>query len=310
MRIIKPRSIVPPITANSLSQPSGDDPAVWASGTTYNLGDRVYVAGAYKIYECIVTTSLGGFSPEVSVTKASPKWLEIGYTNAYAMFDPLRSTTSKSTSGTIDFTFTQSSANNSIVLLGLVNVQTVRIICVEASTTYYDQTFELSNRDSGSWYDYFYNYLSYKNNIAIMDLPYTGTPMTIQVILTGAGSNLEIGSCIVGNYIQLGRTQLGILMDTLNFSTIDRDDFGNSVLVPRRNVPKLSLKTYLDKSEIPNAMFLRRDLNAVSVVWVALDSDISNYLYSDTIVFGIYRNYDLQLDNPIGTVLALELEEI
>lgn len=291
--------VIPPIILNSTNitstAPTSMDPAVWNSGSTYYQGNTVQVAGTVnKIYECIAVSVTAGYSPEVDVTKATPKWVEIGGTNKYAMFDGLRDTATVTTTGTgITVIATLSTVADSVSILRIRNITQVVIkgYSTYPTTVVYNKTYNTTNLV----------------NLIVTDLP-TSSNLTVEVIFTGTAP-ISIGTLVIGKYIYLGTLQQGAECISLNFSSIDRDTFGNPYMIKRRSVPKLQLKIFTEANNISNLLYYKSIIEAVSVVWVGLESQTTSKYYNALIMQGFFKEFSFEIDNPIGPMINLEIEE-
>lgn len=310
MRVIPPITITDSIlTSSSVVEPSSTDPAVWSAGVSYSLGSQVTVGGTiHKIYECIVTSITGGDAPNISLTRAVPKWIEVGATNKWAMFDLLRSTASTSDSD-INVILTLSTAIDSIAVLGTSGISSVRVIATSGVTTVYDKILSLSARNTLTWTGYFFSTILTRSTVIAFDLPSQYSNLVLNITALGSGTR-KVGALVVGKSSYIGKLMKGATIDALNFSTIDRDAFGNAVLVPRRSVPKTSQRLYIDKAKLTAIHKIRDQLDATPAVWSGLDDQYTNSYFSALVILGFYRTFAFQLDNPIGPTIDLELEEI
>jgi len=309
MRVIPPLTITDSVyTSCSVVEPSITDPAAWSISTHYVVGDRVSKLGTiHKIYECL-TAVTGGDSPEISVTRSIPKWIEVGATNKWAMFDLLRSTATTSSSD-ITIVLTPGRSVDSIAVLNLTNVSIIEVTAVSGVTTVFSQSIGLSTRNTTTWWEYFFSRITLRKDAITFALPSQYTDLVITIVLKGSGER-SVGAVVIGTSVYIGSLQRGAVIDALNFSTIERDMFGNAVLIPRRNVPKTSQKLYIDKSNLSTVVNVRRDLDAIPAVWSGLDDDYTNNYFTALLILGFYRSFTFELDNPIGPMVNIELEEV
>lgn len=307
MRVIPPIALGSGLALTSSDAPTAGDPAVWNSGTAYTVGATCSIASTHKIYYCLVAVT-GGDSPEISITRAIPKWLELSATNQYAMFDLLRNTqTTATTTMTVVTTLTQSV--DALALLNMSGITGVTINATSSGVPVYSNTIGLNNRNTYSWYSYFYGYFRTKAATIVFDLPTQYSNLVITVVFSGAGT-IGVGAIAIGTSQFIGSLQKGAVVDALNFSTIDRDTYGNANLIPRRNVPKTNQKLFIDKSQLDTLLLLRDTLDATTAVWSGLDDDYTNDYFDALLIMGFYRSWSFQIDNPIGPMVLLELEEV
>lgn len=315
--------VIPPITLNSTNitsdAPTALDPPEWSNAAAYVKGDRVKVTtgtpSLEKIYECIIDDPTSAFSPEIDVTRSVPKWVEIGPTNKYAMFDLLRGT--KTIAGTkpgndITITITPGQSVNSLACLGMDGVLEVYISAARVGTPgtiIYTNYFYLNLRFTNSWYTYFYGVFREKTACILFDLPSQYSDLVITVTFKGM-NYFEVGACVVGTFKDIGNVQTGASVDVLNFSTVDRDTYGNILLVPRRNVPKTVQTLYFDKSRLKEIIDTKNTLDAVPAVWSGLGDETQSPFFEALLILGFYRSFDFDISNPVGVYVDLELEEI
>ena len=107
----------------------------------------------------------------------------------------------------------------------------------------------------------------------------------------------------------MGEAETTAQSGALNFSTIARDAYGNSVLTRRRTVPKVSARLYSDKSLVNRLRDLRAATNAVPTLWSLLEDDTEDY-FEAGLILGIYKQFEIGLDHPDTAITTLELEEV
>jgi hypothetical protein len=173
----------------------------------------------------------------------------------------------------------------------------------------YTNYFNLNLRFTDSWYTYFYGTFREKTALILFDLPSEYTDLIITIVFHGHQA-FEIGACVVGTYADIGSVQNGASVDVLNFSSVDRDTYGNVQLISRRNVPKTIQKVYFNKNKLGTIISLKNDLDATPAVWSGLDDQIDDPYFDALLILGFYRRFDLDIDNPVGVFGSLELEEI
>ena len=69
----------------------GPTETAYNPATTYALGDTVYSAAAHRCYESLAAGNLGNPLPVLPETETT-KWIDVGPTNRWAMFDLSRNT--------------------------------------------------------------------------------------------------------------------------------------------------------------------------------------------------------------------------
>ena len=309
MRVIPPLTITNSmLTSSTITEPSVGEPPLWSVSTPYVIGNQVYVAGStHRIYECTANIT-GGNSPEIAYSLANTPWLEIAPTNKWAMFDLFRNTQTTSDSDML-IVLTPGISVDSIAVLGLSNVSSVNVTCLSSGLEVYNKVLSLSARSPKGWWDYFFSPLARNTAALAFDLPSQYSNLVIYVTIYGNDTR-GVGALVIGTSSYIGSVQRGATTEILNFSTIDRDEFGNAVLVPRRSIPKTNQKLYIDKSLIFPVHQIRDSLDAIPAVWSGLDDDYGNPYFNALVILGFYRTFSFEIDNPIGPMINLELEEI
>ena len=277
--------------------------AEWAVGTTYALGDIVKVVGtnSHKQYESLQAANLGKTPADEAAW-----WLDLGATNRWAMFDLLRNTQTEWASP-LTVVITPGVRVNSLALLGLV-ADSVTVSITSGGAIVYEYTQDLGTREVLDWYDYFFEPFSTAPSVVLFDLPpYTDAIVTVTI--TRAAGNVSCGSLVLGPYVYIGAVRYNAESDALNFSTVERNAFGDTLLIPRRTVPKTNQTILCKKSRVNKVRDLRDALNAAVAVWSGLD-DITDGYGEALLILGYYRRFTIDVAYPDDAVITLELEEI
>lgn len=277
----------------------------YSAGTTYALGDRVIVVGSdsHHAYESLQAGNVG-HTPASSPTY----WADLGPTNRWAMFDLLRNTQTDVPSP-LTVVISPGQRINSIGLVGLqATSATLTVTSVTGGGTVYTATQNLNLRETLGWYDYFFLPFDYQESMVLWDLP-AYSDAQIALTLTNTRGNVKCGGVVLGTFEYLGEAQYGADADTLNFSSVTRDDYGNSQLVPRRNVPKTAQTLLVEKSRVNRLRKIRDELNAAPALWSGLDDDTDGY-FEALFILGYYRRFSISAQHPTHAIVTLELEEI
>jgi hypothetical protein len=285
-----------------------NDYTPWNAATNYSVGDLVIRSTTHTIYECLIA-GVNVTPPEDTVDATVPRWAEVSSTNRWKLLDPYRSTPTTVTNS-LTFAVAPKIRIDSAALIGLTGTRYVGISMIRQTTgeVVYNQVFDLNYRTTIGWYDYYFDPLATAPGMVTFDLPpYTDGILVVSLV----GSNeITCGGCVFGMSKNLGITQRGATNDVLNFSTVNRDIFGNAEMVRRRNVPKTNQTVYADKSLLSQIIKVREDLNAVPALWCGLDNSQADAYFDALLILGFYRTFSINIDNPIGVIINLELEEL
>lgn len=157
-------------------------------------------------------------------------------------------------------------------------------------------------------YDYAFEPFSTQPSLAYFDIsPYSDIIFTVTI--SSLSGNIKVGSIIVGSNTYLGEVVTGARGDALNFSTIDRDIYGNATLVPRRSVPKITANLVVESWRVNKIRDVRTSLNAVPALYCGQENGQSNW-FDTLLVMGVYKTFDITADSSSRASITLEVEEI
>lgn len=287
------------ITGTGLIYTTVTDPnALWNSGTTYALGNKVRYSN--KVWESTQATNLN----HIPTSGVAVWWLELGADNMHAAFDGIVGTES---SATTQMTF--------VLKLGAIN--SAALINVDAATsrlTLFDPTEGLVYSSSQGlaisnivdWYDYFYD----PSIVERTQIVYTGVPSYSNSVITlrldtSTGDLATIGQALFGILNSLGGTQYGASSGITDYSIKETDDFGNISFVVRAFSKKLSAQVFVDNNQLNKAQNLLISLRAKPSVWIASE----DARFEETLViYGYYRDFNTVISYPSYSLCSLEIE--
>lgn len=299
MQLIKPVVVTDSVlTATNIPE---TDYAVWNSGTSYVVGDRVISTVTHRIYEALVDNS--NVDPTGTPTDP-PKWLDIGATNRWKAFDqkisdPVTNTTS------IEYTLSSLSSNvTAVALFGLKGAEANVTVTEPTGTEVYNQTVTLQdNTNIIDWFTYFFEEQVSQEEALFLDIPpYIGSSVEVSVT-SPSGTAVEMGQLVAGLLSEVGATTYGTSISIEDYSRKEVDAFGNFVVVERDFA---QLVDFDIQFETQNARKIQRTLaeyRATPIVY--LGSEDTSY---GTTVYGFYRRFDLTLEGPSLSFGAIEVE--
>lgn len=297
LRVVTPLTITNSVL--SATDVTEADYSAWSSGTTYALGDRVISTTTHKIYE-----SLQGSNTNHDPTNSanSAWWIEVSPTNRWKLFDTSNSTqTAKSTS--MYYELLPAVACTSLAALNLTDATEIRIRVTDPTDgLVYDETSSLiAPITESSWWVYFFESIQYQNNLVDFGLP-SYPSATIRVDISG-NSGLAVGVLLIGSPIEIGiATEAGAGFGIQDYSRIETNDFGDTVLVQRLYAKRASISTKVATSKV-NAMFaVLTELRATPALWVAYD------VLDPLVIFGFYKQFDATVSYADYTDLNIEIQ--
>lgn len=273
---------------------------ITTSGT--QSGTHTATASIHKSYQGLIASNTGN-PPAID---DGSKWLYLGPSNAWALFDLYRKSVSWAASP-YSVKVTPKERVGSVFLGGLV-ADSVTINVWVGGIIVHTEVRNLSTRKSLNYTDFFFKKFRLKTSVQVIDLPLYSSA-SIEVVATRASGLVGIGEYVVGNPVYLGKTQYGVSIKTRNFTKFDRNFDGTpQAPVRRRNVPTVAPDIVFDKENTSILTDLRDDLNGVVAVWSNLDDEDHPY-FEPLLILGIATTFDINLARPNEGVLSAVFEE-
>jgi len=270
----------------------------WSAGT-YNLGDRAVEAN--RVYEVVAGPGTTD-QPSVGAAADPPTWVLLGWSNQYRMFrDGRDSLSSQLDNISVDLEF--GVVVTTVGALGLLGTEAVLTMTDPVEGMVYTETVSLIDIGVSDWWEYFF--LPYdQRDTAIFDgIPsYSNATISIDVTAATAQDTAAVGRIVAGVERELGVTNYGTAVSILDYSTKERDGFGNLTLVPRRTV---RLVDYDVTVSSPRVDFVVRQLEQISAIPALF---VGDELYSSSVTFGVYRDFSQGITTPSISDLTIQVE--
>jgi hypothetical protein len=260
----------PVVMTNSVlvaSNVAQNDAAEWAGATSYPIGARVMKAATHRIYESLVGTNAGN-----DPAGPSGKWLDVGPTNRWAMFDQALGT-STSAAGSIVVTLDAGTAG-AVALLD-VSAATVRV-----QANGYDRTLAAS---AGA--------------ITLLDLPAAGQ---VTVTIAGPGT-VSVGTLLIGRVVSLGITEASPTAGITDFSKKTVDDFGDVAIVERAWSKKMAAKALIRTDAIDVVANRIAAVRARPSLWIGQAG------IDALTVYGFFKDFSIEVGETLSK-LSLSIE--
>ena len=276
------------------------DYAAYNAGTTYALGTRViYVAaGIHWVIESLQNGNVG-HTPTGLTTDTW--WLKVSSTNRWKMFDQsVQSQTSNADAITVSLL-----ANDRINAVAMLNINasTARIKMTDAvDGIVYDQTYSLiSDSAITDWYAYFFEPIVRLTDLTVTNLPpYSNS--TIDITLGSAGETVYCGGLIMGLQRDIGATQYGLSTGITDYSVKQQDAFGNYSILERSFRKRADVTLFVENTFIDQLQIFLSSLRAIPSVYIGTDQ------YTNTIIYGFYKDFNINVAYLNHSVCTLELE--
>ncbi len=299
MRVIKP-IVIGEAQLVSSNVPETDYPA-WAAATAYTKGQRVILA--HVVYEALVDVPAGVKPGEEVVTAEAPaKWLEVGATNRWRMFDnKVESLTTNP--GSVEVTIRPGAVVNSLALFNLKGRSVTVSMVDPLEGEVYRKEVSLVDAGVTNWYDWFFEPIGVRTDLVVLDMPAYGSANLVITVDAGA-EQAAVGHVVIGSRQQIGTALYGTSVGINDYSRKTTDEFGNTVVVRRSYSNRAEFDVSLDTAAVTRVHRLLADLRATPVVWIGEET------YEATILFGYYRDFSIVFSGPSVSDCSITVEAI
>ena len=284
--------------------------------TGFSAGVKYYVSGATaNTFKLTASRAVGaaeigatGTQAGVHTAKASStspatateKWVDLGATNKFAMFDEKWGTQSTATSS-LTVTLTPGTPIDSIALLNLIG-SLVSVTCTLAGSTIYSKTIALQT-DVGvyDWKTYFLAPIVSEDDVVCTDLlPYANQVITITI--TGSGT-VAIGNVAMGSLVGIGGLDYSPKIGIVDYSKKDTDAYGNVTVTKRAYAKRFSGRLKVPNTFVDQLAGILASLRSTPVIWIGAGSK-----YSSLIVWGFYKDFEIDLAYPNWSFCSITIE--
>ncbi len=306
-----------------------NDHAEWSAASTYATGARVIRTTTHRIYQAVadITGNASNAAPEADKTR----WVEIGPTNRWAMFDQRISTRSVGTGAGLSVQI-QPGRCNGVALMDMVNIPeyTLKVRWPATNGVLKDETSEyaygitlrtvftatevvltysvnLRTRNVNSWKEYFLEPYAIKSDSFIGFASRADATITLTVPAAVVGDPVpEIGAFMLGNYIEVGTTGRDVNASAESYTLINTDDWGISTIVERDYIKRVSYPVLVPNYGLNRAFSTMAELQSKPAVFVGSD----DFRYTSFTVYGVVENFNVGVDNGIYSILNVTVKGI
>lgn len=292
MKMIRPVTVTDAVLTSNV--PETDGPA-YSIAATYALGTVVIDPILHLKYESLVANNLG------NLLSNPAKWLALGATNRWRMFDKAGGTLTTQASP-IDVTIMAPARIDGLALFGLDAQQVqVTITSVDYGVLYDRTTILRSESGITNWFSYFSEEVVFSTDLVLTDLPLTSN-VAIRVQVTKPVGSVSVGTMVVGQLRDLGASLYGVKAGIADYSRKTTDDFGNTSLVERDYAKRSTFTVALPAGQSDALFALLSKYRATPVVWVGTD------IYALSWIYGWARDWSVGLTQPSHSYLSIEIE--
>jgi chitodextrinase len=294
MKLIRPTTLTDAMLSSSTA-PENDHP-VWVAGTAYAVGARVILTATHRRYEALAGST--GISPSSDPTK----WLDIGPTNRWAMFDA-RVGTATTRAGSLEVTLAPS-ATDGVALID-TDAETATVKLTVSGTQLYSRTqsFNAGGTAIDSWFAWFFEPLGKKSSMLFLDIPvYETGVLTVTMARDNPADLVSCGTLLVGRQFDIGDTDHGVDLGIIDYSRKETDQFGVTSVVERAFAKRMTARVVMQTSAIDDVHRTLAAIRATPVLWIGSEG------FESLTVFGFYKEFSIDLAYPTVSYCSLTIE--
>ena len=255
----------------------------WSAATAYTVGQRCILVATHKQYECLVANT--NYIPSANLAGAAPKWLLVGATNKWSMFDEVWGSQT-SIASPLTVCLTPGVVVDSLILM---NFSASRIT-VTMNTSAWGLVYEKTV------------YPAYATDYAFTDLPaFAGATLTVNIECSWGPA--KCGKLAIGTKAELGEAQYGATAGITDYSTKNVDTFGNATIVRRKYAKRLTVKLVVANTDVDRIFYYLAAYRSYPLVWIGADN-----LYGALIVYGYYRDFEVDVAYAKESYCSLTIE--
>ena len=294
MKLIRPTTITDAMLTSSTA-PENDYTA-WAAGTAYVTGNRVILASTHRRYEALAAST--GVNPSTDPTK----WLDLGPTNRWAMFDARVGT---ATTRTASLQAVLAPGAIDAVALIDTDAESATVTLTADGVTNYTQTqtFNIGGVAIDNWFSWFFEPIGRRTTLLFLDVPvYANGVVTVTIARDNPADTVSCGTLLVGRQLSLGDTEHGADIGIIDYSRKETDQFGVISVVERAFAKRMTARVVMATESVDVIHRALASLRATPVLWIGSES------FESLTVYGFYKEFSIDLAYPTVSYCSLTIE--
>lgn len=280
-----------------------DDYPAWNATTNYIIGQRVMraVDGVHLNFEALAA-GVDAALPEVSAKSETPRWLSLGATNRWAMFDDAIGTATVA-DDMIDVSLLARGAG-ALVLMELQG-RSVRIERELDGRNIYESDISLDDTPISGFYDWFFEPFRQRTSVVVSDLPGAVYGGSLRVLIEGT-AGVACGVCRTGVARYYGDLSMGVEFGVEDYSIKARDRWGRYSVKEGAYSQVVKCRIASEPEEFNETVRKLAALRARLAYYELTDMDRLITLN----VLGYYKDFRLNIDEHTLYYVTLELESL
>jgi hypothetical protein len=262
----------------------------------YAVGARVILTANHRRYEALAAST--GVNPASDPTK----WLDIGPTNRWAMFDD-RVGTATVQAGSVQVVLSPG-ATDGVALID-TDAESATVSLTVSGTQLYSKTqsFNAGGNAIDSWFAWFFEPLGKKSSMLFLDIPvYETGVLTVSMTRDNPADLVSCGTLLVGRQFDIGDTEHGVDLGIIDYSRKETDQFGVTSVVERAFAKRMTARVVMQTSAIDDVHRTLAAIRATPVLWIGSES------FESLTVFGFYKEFSIDLAYPTVSYCSLTIE--
>lgn len=277
------------------------DYAVYDPTHTYASGDFCISLTTHRVYQSLQSANTGQ-DPTLATTSVSTWWLDYSSTNRWSLFDNyVASQTTNPGSIVISLDFSQCDT----VALFDISASTVEINVQDSNgNVLYDEVIQMLYDDYVDWAGIFFNNPELQGKV-YRNLPlFYGTILTITV--SAPGGTAACGQVLIGRGRFIGTNQYGFTEGILDFSTKNRNTFGQSYLHQGDYADTSTFNLWILDNVRPQIKNFLTSVRATPCAWYLDNTDV--FTEEDLLLFAFYEDFKITVQYDTVAVCAMTLQ--
>lgn len=297
MKVIQPVALTDAQLISSTAAEPGTGEAAWVAATAYTLGTVVVRATTHRRYRNVLAGTDAAL-PELAPTR----WLDIGPTNRWAMFDNAVGTrTAQASPLTVVMApgFT-----GGLALLELSGAQAqITMKAAAGGTVVYSKTVSLDGSVVTDVFDWMFGDFVQLTDLVLTDLPESYAIPELTVSITGTGV-VSCGVCKSGRVQKIDQTLAGPTVGIVDYSVKERDEFGAYRVVELSYSKRASVKLLTQKSRFNTIFRALAAMRATPCIYVLTEAPG----FEPLLIYGFYKDFSIDVAYPAYHLCNLEIE--
>lgn len=285
-----------PVTAPAWWRLYGTLYQAYNPGAAYAVGDRVQDNTAHMVYQSLAAGNAGNALADTT------KWVPVGATNRWAMFDAGVGTSTAVASPLA--VVLRPGATSGLGLLDMVG-RTLHVQMRDApgGTVVYDRTLDLDASVVECVFDWFFAEFEQRADVAFTDLPSQFVSCELSVTLTASTGLASCGVCKPGRTIEIGRTLDRPNVSIIDYSVKSTDEFGSTTVIERTWSKRATFQVITEKYRFNTIYRALAALRATPAFYIGVDE----LGYEPLLLYGFFRDSSMSVEKP-RNVCSIEVE--